>query len=52
MARARRETERGRYGAELNCEMERQTERDIPMGRPRPRGERGAYGADPVGERP
>jgi membrane protein len=39
-------------GAEVNCELERQTERDTTAGRPRPRGERGAYAADTVGERP
>jgi membrane protein len=39
-------------GAEINCEIERQTERDTTTGRPRPRGERGAYAADTVGEKP
>jgi membrane protein len=39
-------------GAEVNCEIERQTERDTTAGRPKPRGERGAYAADTVGERP
>ena len=39
-------------GAEVNCEIERQTERDTTAGRPRPRGERGAYAADTVGEQP
>ena len=39
-------------GAELNCEIERQTERDTTAGRPKPRGERGAYAADTVGEKP
>jgi membrane protein len=39
-------------GAELNCELERQTERDTTAGRPKPRGERGAYAADTVGEKP
>ncbi len=35
-------------GAELNAEMELQTERDTTTGRPRPMGERGAYVADHV----
>ena len=39
-------------GAELNCEIERQTARDTTTGRPKPRGERGAYAADTVGEKP
>jgi membrane protein len=39
-------------GAEQNCELERQTERDTTAGRPKPRGERGAYAADTVGEKP
>ena len=39
-------------GAELNAEMEHQTERDTTVGRPKPRGERGAYVADHVGEVP
>jgi membrane protein len=39
-------------GAELNCEIERQTERDTTTGRPKPRGRRGAYAADTVGEQP
>jgi membrane protein len=39
-------------GAEVNCEIERQTERDTTAGRPKPRGERGAYAADTVGEKP
>jgi membrane protein len=39
-------------GAELNCEIERQTERDTTAGRPKPRGERGAYAADTLGEKP
>jgi membrane protein len=39
-------------GAELNCEIERQTERDTTAGRPKPKGERGAYAADTVGEKP
>lgn len=37
-------------GAELNSEMERQTERDSTTGRARPMGERGAYSADTLGE--
>jgi len=40
------------FGAELNCEIERQTARDTTTGRPKPRGERGAYAADTVGEKP
>ncbi|MDX9861917.1 MAG: YihY/virulence factor BrkB family protein [Rhodospirillales bacterium] len=39
-------------GAELNAESERQTRRDTTTGDPRPMGERGAYVADTVGERP
>jgi membrane protein len=39
-------------GAELNAEMEHQTERDTTVGRPKPRGEREAYVADHVGEVP
>jgi membrane protein len=39
-------------GAELNAEMEHQTERDTTTGRPRPLGRRGAYVADHVGEVP
>jgi membrane protein len=39
-------------GAEVNCEIERQTERDTTTGRPKPRGQRGAYAADTVGEQP
>ena len=39
-------------GAELNSEMEHQTERDTTTGAPRPLGERGAYVADHVGEVP
>ena len=39
-------------GAELNAEIERQTERDSTVGRDRPLGERGAYAADTVGESP
>ena len=35
-------------GAELNAELELQTERDTTTGRPRPMGERGAYVADHV----
>jgi membrane protein len=36
-------------GAEINAEMERQTERDTTTGAPKPRGARGAYSADTVG---
>jgi membrane protein len=36
-------------GAELNAEMEHQTERDTTTGEPKPRGERGAYVADHLG---
>jgi membrane protein len=36
-------------GAELNAELERQTERDSTTGEPRPMGERGAHAADTVG---
>jgi membrane protein len=39
-------------GAELNAEMEHQTERDTTTGSSRPRGERGAYVADHVGKIP
>jgi membrane protein len=39
-------------GAELNAEMEHQTKRDTTEGRPRPIGERGAYAADTVGQKP
>jgi len=39
-------------GAELNAEMEHQTERDSTTGPERPRGRRGAYVADEVGEVP
>src|ERR671918_1645503 len=39
-------------GAELNSEMEHQTERDSTTGEPQPRGRRGAYVADHVGEVP
>jgi membrane protein len=39
-------------GAELNAEMEHQTERDTTTGRPKPRGQRGAYVADHLGEVP
>ena len=39
-------------GAELNAEMEHQTERDTTRGHDQPMGERGAYVADTVGERP
>jgi membrane protein len=37
-------------GAELNAEMEHQTERDTTRGRDQPMGRRGAYVADTVGE--
>jgi membrane protein len=36
-------------GAELNCELERQTTVDTTQGPARPMGERGAYAADTVG---
>lgn len=39
-------------GAELNAEMEHQTEKDSTRGRDRPMGERGAYKADTVGKVP
>jgi membrane protein len=39
-------------GAELNAEMEHQTERDTTVGGEKPRGQRGAYVADHVGEVP
>ena len=39
-------------GAELNAEMEHQTGRDTTEGPRQPRGVRGAYVADTVGERP
>jgi membrane protein len=39
-------------GAELNAEMERQTERDTTRGPEKPIGRRGAYVADTVGEQP
>jgi membrane protein len=39
-------------GAEVNCEIERQTARDTTTGTPKPMGERGAYAADTVGEKP
>jgi membrane protein len=39
-------------GAELNAEMEHQTERDTTTGAPEPMGRRGAYVADHVGEVP
>jgi membrane protein len=38
-------------GAEVNAEMEHQTARDTTSGQTRPRGERGAYVADTVGEK-
>jgi membrane protein len=37
-------------GAELNAEMERQTERDTTAGSEQPMGKRGAYAADTVGQ--
>jgi membrane protein len=36
-------------GAELNCELERQTRVDSTVGRPRPQGERAAHTADTTG---
>jgi membrane protein len=39
-------------GAELNCEIERQTARDTTAGRAKPMGQRGAYAADTIGEKP
>ncbi len=39
-------------GAELNAEMEHQTERDTTTGRVKPLGQRGAFVADHVGEAP
>jgi membrane protein len=39
-------------GAEVNAEMEHQTEQDSTTGAPEPRGRRGAYVADQVGEVP
>jgi membrane protein len=37
------------FGAAMNAELERQTERDTTAGEERPMGERGAYAADTVG---
>ena len=37
------------FGAAMNAELERQTERDTTAGAERPMGERGAYAADTVG---
>jgi membrane protein len=37
------------FGAAMNAELERQTERDTTVGDERPLGERGAYAADTVG---
>jgi membrane protein len=37
------------FGAAMNAELERQTERDTTAGDERPMGERGAYAADTVG---
>jgi membrane protein len=39
-------------GAELNCEIERQTARDTTAGPAKPMGQRRAYAADTVGEKP
>ena len=39
-------------GAELNAETEHQTARDSTVGRPKPRGRRGAQMADTLGRRP
>lgn len=39
-------------GAELNAEMEHQTEIDTTRGKPQPQGERNAYMADTVGKKP
>jgi membrane protein len=39
-------------GAELNCEIERQTARDTTSVSSKPMGERGAYAADTIGEQP
>jgi membrane protein len=39
-------------GAEINCEIERQTERDTTTGTAKPMGQRGAYAADTLGHRP
>jgi membrane protein len=39
-------------GAEVNCEIERQTERDTTAGADKPMGQRGAYAADTVGHKP
>ena len=36
-------------GAEINCEMERQTYQDTTTGEPRPLGDRDAFAADTVG---
>lgn len=38
-------------GAELNCELERQTARDTTTGVERPLGQRGAYAADTIADR-
>jgi membrane protein len=37
------------FGAELNSEIEHQTARDTTIGRPKPRGARGAAMADTLG---
>lgn len=39
-------------GAELNAEMEHQTEKDTTRGKPEPMGQRGAHAADTVGRTP
>lgn len=39
-------------GAEINAELEHQTKQDTTTGRSKPMGERGAYVADTVGEKP
>lgn len=39
-------------GAEINAEMEHQTEKDTTHGAPRPMGERNAYVADTIGKSP
>ena len=39
-------------GAELNAELERQTDKDTTKGAPEPMGERGAYAADTVAPSP
>ncbi|MGH8545935.1 MAG: YihY/virulence factor BrkB family protein [Gammaproteobacteria bacterium] len=39
------------FGAEINAEIEHQTEVDTTVGEPKPMGERGAHAADPVGRK-